>query len=116
MPEKKTRKQLIKEGSTIDPTVHVGKEGLTEGIVTEVKTQIKRHKLIKVRVLPAADMDKDAVAAELAQRSGAAIVDTRGFTVLLSDSRLMGEKKKKPAPAVAPPKEPESEKDPDLIF
>lgn len=111
MPEKKTKKQLVKLGSTIDPTVHVGKEGLTEGIVQEVKTQVKRHKLIKVRVLPAADMDKDAVAAELAQRSGTTVVDTRGFTVLLSDSRLIGEKKKKVAPPKETVEEPEPEED-----
>lgn len=109
MPEKKSKKQLVKSGMTIDPTVHVGKEGLTEGIVNEVKTQIKRHKLIKVRVLPAAGMDKDAVAEELAERSGAKIVDTRGFTVLLSDARLMEEKKKKPAPPKEKVKEPETE-------
>jgi RNA-binding protein len=94
MPEKKNKKQLVKMGSTIDPTVHVGKEGLTDGIVEEVKTQIKRHMLIKVRVLPAADMDKDAVAEELAQRTGSKVVDTRGFTVLLSDARLYEEKKR----------------------
>jgi RNA-binding protein len=81
-------------GSTIDPTVHVGKEGLTDGIVEEVKNQIKRHKLIKVRVLPAADMDKDAVAEELAQRTGSKVVDTRGFTVLLSDAKMYQEKKR----------------------
>jgi RNA-binding protein len=109
MPEKKTKKQLVKLGSTIDPTVHVGKEGMTEGIVTEIKTQVKRHKLIKVRVLPAAGMDMAAVAEELAQSTGAKIVDTRGFTVLLSDARLMEEKKKK----VAPPKAVVEEPDPD---
>lgn len=100
MPEKKSKKELVKMGSTLDPTVHVGKEGLTEGIVKEVKTQIKRHKLVKVRVLPAADMDKNAVAEELAQKTGAKVVDTRGFTVLLSDAKLMEEKKKKAAPLV----------------
>jgi RNA-binding protein len=109
MPEKKTKKQLVKLGSTLDPTVHVGKEGLTEGIVKEIKTQVKRHKLIKVRVLPAAGMDMAAVAEELAQSTGAKIVDTRGFTVLLSDARLMEEKKKK----ATPPKEPVAEPDPD---
>ncbi len=108
MPEKKSKKQLVKLGSTIDPTVHVGKEGLTEGIVKEIKAQVKRHKLIKVRVLPAADMDKDAVAEELAQRTGAKVVDTRGFTILLSDARLMEEKKKATPPKEAV-KEPETD-------
>jgi RNA-binding protein len=97
MPQKKTKKELVKMGSEIDPTVHVGKEGVTEGIVEELKGQIKRKKLVKVRVLPAADMDKDAVAEELAQRTGAKCVETRGFTVLLCEASMYEGKKKEQA-------------------
>ena len=92
MPSKKTKKELVKMGSEIDPTVHVGKEGLTEGIVEEVKAQLKRAKLIKVRVLPAADKDKDEVAEELAARTNAKVVETRGFTVLLCEASLFDDK------------------------
>jgi RNA-binding protein len=92
MPVKKTKKELVRMGSEIDPTVHVGKEGLTEGIVQEVKAQLKRSKLIKVKVLPAAGQDKDEVAEELAARTGAKVVETRGFTVLLSEASLFDEK------------------------
>lgn len=88
MVEKLSRKELVKKGSEIKPTIHVGKEGLTEGIVEEVRTQIKRHKMVKVRVLPAADMDKDEVAAALAEKAGARCVETRGFTVLLCDPKI----------------------------
>lgn len=92
MPVKKTKKELVRMGSEIDPTVHVGKEGLTEGIVQEVKAQLKRAKLIKVKVLPAAGQDKDEVAEELAARTGAKVVETRGFTVLLSEASLFDDK------------------------
>ncbi len=92
MPMKMSKKELIKKGADLDPTVHVGKEGLSDGIVQEVKAQLKRHKLIKIRVLPAADQDKDAVAEELAQRTGGKVVDTRGFTVLLCEASLFDEK------------------------
>lgn len=92
MPSKKTKKELVKMGSEIDPTVHVGKEGLTEGIVEEVKAQLKRAKLIKVRVLPAADKDKDEVAEELATRTNAKVVETRGFTVLLCEASLFDDR------------------------
>lgn len=92
MPSKKTKKELVKMGSEIDPTVHVGKEGLTEGIVEEVKAQLKRAKLIKVRVLPAADKGKDEVAEELAARTNAKVVETRGFTVLLCEASLFDDR------------------------
>ncbi|MBI0584741.1 MAG: YhbY family RNA-binding protein [Methanomassiliicoccus sp.] len=92
MPMKKSRKELVKMGSEIDPTVHVGKEGVTEGIVQEIKAQIKRAKVIKVRVLPAADQTKDEVAEELATRTGAKVVETRGFTVLMCEASLFDDK------------------------
>jgi len=92
LPVKMSRKELIKKGSELDPTIHVGKEGLSEGIIEEVKAQVKRSKLIKVRVLPSADQDKDEVAEELAQRTGARVVETRGFTVLLCEASLFDEK------------------------
>lgn len=84
---KAKKKELIGKGSEIEPTVHVGKEGLTDGVVEEVRAQVKRARLVKVRVLPNADMSTDEVAAELAERSGSVVVDVRGFTVLLCDSR-----------------------------
>ena len=93
MPEKKTKKELVKKGSEIRPTVHVGKEGLTEGIVEEIKTQIKRNKVVKVRVLPAADLDKDELAEELALKTGAKCVETRGFTILMCEGKIYKENK-----------------------
>lgn len=81
------KKQLIGKGSELDPTVHIGKEGLTDGVVEEVRAQVKRAKLVKVRLLPNAELSVDEVAAELAERSGTVVVDVRGFTVLLCDTR-----------------------------
>jgi len=92
LPVKMSKKELIKKGSELDPTIHVGKEGLSEGIIEEVKAQVKRSKLVKVRVLPAADQDKDEVAEELAQRTGAKVVEPRGFPVLLCEASLFDEK------------------------
>jgi RNA-binding protein len=92
MPVKKSKKELVKMGSEIDPTVHIGKEGLTEGIVQETKAQLKKAKLIKVRVLPSAGEDKNDLAQELADRAGAHLVETRGFTALLCEASLFDRK------------------------
>jgi RNA-binding protein len=86
--EKKSKKELVKKGSETKVTVHIGKEGVTEGIVEEIKIQIRNSRLVKVRVLPAADMDKDKVAADLEARTGAKCVETRGFTILLCAPKL----------------------------
>ena len=87
-----TKKEIVKKGSEIKPTVHIGKEGLTESVIEEVRTQIKNRGIVKVRVLPAAGMDKDRVGMELAIETGSRLIETRGFTILLSDERLFQKK------------------------
>lgn len=81
------RKRLKAEGQRIEPTVNVGKGGLTEGVLEELESQLKRHHLVKVRIQRGAiggDPDaKDAQAEDLARRLGAEMVERRGHTVLL---------------------------------
>ena len=87
--QKSSKKELIKKGSELKPTIHIGKEGLTEGIVEETKKQIKEHGLIKIKILPAAALDKDEVSMELSISTGARVVETRGFTILLCDPKMI---------------------------
>jgi len=85
--EKALRNRLRAEGQGIDATVHVGKGGLTDGVVDELNAQLKRHHLVKVRVQRGAigpdRASKDDQARELAERLGAELVERRGHTVLL---------------------------------
>jgi RNA-binding protein len=85
--DKDLRKRLRTEGQGLDSTVHVGKDGLTEGVEAELNAQLKRHHLVKVRIQRSAVADgpgsKDTQAKELAERLGADLVERRGHTVLL---------------------------------
>ncbi len=83
-----TKKELVKRGSEIKPTIHVGKDGITDSLVEEVQRQIEGRGIVKVRVLPAAGLDKERVGMELSISTGATLVETRGFTILLADERL----------------------------
>ncbi len=87
--QKSKKRELVKRGSELKPTVHIGKEGLNEGVVEEIRKQIKDHGLVKVKILPAASLDKDEVAMELSIATGARVVETRGFTILLCDEKLI---------------------------
>ena len=82
------RKELIKKGVELKPTVHVGKGGITEGIVEEIVRQVKEKHLIKVKLLPSSEVPRDEAAAELAERTQTGLVDVRGNIVLLCDKRL----------------------------
>ena len=85
--DKDLRNHLRREGQGLEATVNVGKAGLTDGLMEELDAQLKRNHLVKVRVQRGAlgdDKDaKDAQALEMAERSGAQLVERRGNTVLL---------------------------------
>lgn len=85
--EKFSRKELKGIGVGLKPTVHVGKEGLTENIVAELKNQIKVNRVVKVKILPASVEKKREIAEELAERSGTILVEVRGSTILLCNPR-----------------------------
>lgn len=76
------------------PSVHIGKAGLTPGIIEETKRKLKREKILKVKFLASAVAggSKKAMMNELAEKSGSSIVHAVGFVVTLSRGRKGGQK------------------------
>ncbi len=70
-------------GHNLAPTVSVGKDGLTEGVVAAAKAALLTHELIKVRVQGEAPVDRKAAAVELAAQTESALVQVLGRTFLL---------------------------------
>ncbi|MCL1979012.1 MAG: YhbY family RNA-binding protein [Methanomassiliicoccaceae archaeon] len=87
MTEKEARKELMRRAKDLSPTVHVGKEGIDEGVINEIASQLKNARLIKVKVLGTVDDEPKAVAEELASSTNSVIVDVRGGVVVLTDKR-----------------------------
>ncbi len=69
----------------LEPTIWIGKKGLSEKLVEETKKQLKNKKIIKIRFLKAAlrKTDKKALTAELTKRTGAKLVKRTGFVAVL---------------------------------
>ncbi|HVO77561.1 MAG TPA: YhbY family RNA-binding protein [Methanomassiliicoccales archaeon] len=88
----KTKRELKGEGMDLKPTVHIGKGGLTDRVVEEVKNQVKKNKLVKVRVLSTGPQEKSHIAEELASRAGVKLIEVRGNTVLLCDEKVYAAK------------------------
>ncbi len=65
----------------------IGKSGLTSSVIEEIKKQIKKRKIIKVKFLPAhaKGKDKKEFAGELAKKTGARVVSQVGFVVVLQE-------------------------------
>ena len=87
MSEREAKKELMRRALEINPTVHVGKDGLKDTLYEEIKAQIKKNRLIKVKILANADSETKEVADAIAEGTGSVVVDVRGSIVLLTDKR-----------------------------
>lgn len=78
------RKDLRAQAQRINVTVHVGKAGLAEPTLDELRRHLKLDKLVKVRLLPSATAGSDdrAQAEALAEAVGAELVEVRGHTAV----------------------------------
>ena len=73
-----------------NPTIWVGKEGLTTQLVGEIEKQLQQNKMVKVRILPAAlqgDNAAQGIATKAAEQTGAALVEVRGHAFILFRKR-----------------------------
>lgn len=66
----------------LKPTIWVGKQGMTETIIEEIRSQVKTRKVIKVKWLESVDVEPASVASE----SGTILLQVRGRTMVLGDS------------------------------
>ncbi len=67
------------------PTVWIGKEGLTEQSLIEIEKQLKKNKMLKIKILQTALIQetKKEIAAKAAEQTGALLVDLRGHIFIL---------------------------------
>ncbi len=65
-------------------TVQVGKKGITPELIEEIRAQLKKRKIVKIKFLKNAEREnfKDKVK-EIASKVDAEIVEIRGFTFIL---------------------------------
>ena len=68
---------------TVKPTVWIGKKGLSEEAVAEIRRQLEARKPVKVRFLRGAEMDPE----DLAGRAGGKVLGVRGRTVVIGNGR-----------------------------
>ena len=87
MTEKDARKELMRRANELNPTVHIGKDGLDQGLYDEITNQLKKNRLIKVKVLSNSDDSAKDAATAIEEATGAVAVDVRGGVIVLTDKR-----------------------------
>lgn len=70
-------------GHHLQPIVQIGKDGITDGVVQAIEIALDQHELLKLRLSENAPGEKLELAATLAERSCAALVQVMGRTLLL---------------------------------
>ena len=80
-----SKHQLKEKAKQLEPMIRIGKNGLTDGVINEIKSQLKSKKLVKIKLLRhfIQDKDKKMVAKEIAEKTDSVLIDSVGFVVVL---------------------------------
>lgn len=79
----KQRRYLKKLAHELDPTVYIGKAGLTENIKKEMETGFESRELVKVKIQEGCELKPSKVANSLAAELGAEFVQAIGHRFVL---------------------------------
>ncbi|MBY0146790.1 ribosome assembly RNA-binding protein YhbY [Neobacillus niacini] len=79
----KQKRFLRSKAHHLDPIFQVGKGGVNENMVKQVAEALEARELFKISVLQNCEEDKNVVAQQLAQGTGAEIVQIIGNTIVL---------------------------------
>ncbi len=77
-----TSEELIRKARASHPAIRIGKNGVTDGLINEVKRRLKQDCVVKVKV--ATEDNVEEVAKNIAEMVGAKLIETRGFTFILA--------------------------------
>ena len=82
--------KLRQKGKALSATVQIGKNGLTAALIEELKKQLKKRKLVKVKLTKGyvdsfkeEGKDKKEVVAMLAEKTNSELIYCVGFVVVL---------------------------------
>lgn len=87
------------KANTLEPIIQIGKEGITDNLITQIDDTLDVRELIKIRVhLETAPQTPKEIAPQLAERLGADVIQVIGGVIVLyreADPQRIEEKKRK---------------------
>ena len=78
----KQRKYLRALAHGLKPVFQIGKEGLNDNLVTDVRNYLNKHELMKISILQNCSDDKEKII-DFFEKCGFAIVQVIGSTIIL---------------------------------
>lgn len=79
----KQRQYLKIKAAELKPVVMIGKNGITESVIEEIKSSIEHHELIKVKAKAENRDQRDELAQYLAEQSESTVVQFLGNNLTL---------------------------------
>ena len=81
--DSKTRAKIRGIAQNVAPSVMIGKEGLTDGVIDQIDMNLKAHEIVKIDVLETADADKKLLAEKIAGELSADVICVIGRKIVL---------------------------------
>ncbi len=81
----KIKRQIRAVAHIIQPTVQIGKSGLTASLIKEIKHQLNKNKIVKIKLLKSffGEKDKKQEANKIAEFTNSHLIEVKGNTVVL---------------------------------
>lgn len=78
-------KEERKKSKTLSPIMQIGKSGLSETVIDEIKRQLRQKRLIKIKLLKSSlgEKDRKTIAKKVAEKVDAEYVDLIGYMLTL---------------------------------
>jgi len=77
---------LRKKAKSLEPILRIGKNGLTDSVIEEIKKLLRKKRLIKVKILKTAmeNINKKELVMDLVNKTDAVLIEAVGFVVVLA--------------------------------
>jgi RNA-binding protein len=76
--------ELRKQARNLDPIIRIGKNGLTEGVLNQIKLALEKRKLIKIKFLKSYEESVDDAATKIASELHCTLINKIGKVVVLA--------------------------------
>lgn len=80
---------------SMNPLVQIGKDELSPGVLESIKTELKNHELIKVKIGSNCGLEKHSSAETIAESTASALVQLIGKTIILYKPNPKRDKEKR---------------------
>jgi len=75
--------------------VHIGKDGISQGVLDTVNTELSNHELVKVKIGSNSNAEKHSTSQTVAEQTGSSLVQLIGKTFILYKQNLKKPKDKR---------------------